>query len=217
MLAIAEFTLRSPALVLSATLGAVPEVAVRIESQPAMDPEVRRFFVRVTAEDFDAFEAALADDPSVAAPNVVTDAGSTRVYRLRLTDEVTVVSPAATTAGGIVLDMESRGAAWFLRLQIPDRDVLAEFRSFCRNEGVAFDLERLYHVERATESPSPLTDEQHRTLVTAYRTGYFDVPRRTTQRELADELDVSDSAVSQRVRRATAALVAETLVEEDPD
>lgn len=213
MLAVAEFTLRSRALVLSETLTEAPDAVVRLESQPATDPEVH-LFAHVTAEDFDAIEDCLTEDSTVAAPTVVTDTGATRIYRLRLTDAVTVVSPAATAVGGIILDMESRRDAWFLRLQIPDRDALAEFRAFCRSEGIEFDLKRLYRVERGTETPNALTDEQRRTLKTAYRTGYFDVPRRTTQRELADELDVSDSAVSQRVRRATAALVAETLLEE---
>jgi len=46
--------------------------------------------------------------------------------------------------------------------------------------------------------------DQRDALSRAVAAGYFEVPRRTTLVELADELDISDTAVSQRIRRGMA-------------
>lgn len=46
------------------------------------------------------------------------------------------------------------------------------------------------------------SDEQLQTLLTAYNMGFFEVPQEATSKELATELDVSQSAVSERLRRA---------------
>ncbi len=56
-----------------------------------------------------------------------------------------------------------------------------------------------------------LTDNQREILLLAYEAGYFDVPRDITQDDLAERLDVTDSAVSQQLRRAISMLIAATL------
>jgi hypothetical protein len=46
-----------------------------------------------------------------------------------------------------------------------------------------------------------LTEKQRSTLCRAWERGYFEVPRRVSLSDLADEMAVSDTAVSQRLRR----------------
>ena len=57
-----------------------------------------------------------------------------------------------------------------------------------------------------------LTDEQYEALTMACETGSVDVPRATDLDELAAELDISHQALSERLRRAQATLVRETLL-----
>lgn len=58
---------------------------------------------------------------------------------------------------------------------------------------------------------------QRETLLTAYRQGYFGIPRRTNQADLAEELEISDSALSQRIRRGVSKLIErDVLSEEEP-
>ncbi|MFB6224144.1 MAG: helix-turn-helix domain-containing protein, partial [Haloarcula sp.] len=45
------------------------------------------------------------------------------------------------------------------------------------------------------------TAEQQAALAAAHSEGYFEVPRGISQAELAKKLDISPSAVSQRIRR----------------
>ncbi|WP_135304698.1 helix-turn-helix domain-containing protein [Haloarcula amylovorans] len=54
---------------------------------------------------------------------------------------------------------------------------------------------------------SKLTDDQLAILETAYNHGYFDVPRETSATDLAEELDVAQSTVSERLRTAERTLL----------
>lgn len=47
-----------------------------------------------------------------------------------------------------------------------------------------------------------LSEEQLQTLVVAYEKGFFEVPQEVTSTEIAEELGLSQSAVSERLRRA---------------
>lgn len=56
-----------------------------------------------------------------------------------------------------------------------------------------------------------LTGKQHVTLAAAVDMGYFQVPRQADQSDLADELGVTEQAVSERLRRACETVVAEAV------
>lgn len=79
-----------------------------------------------------------------------------------------------------------------------------ELQSVTQNEepGEPLDSGRLTEV-----LVSKLTDEQLAVLETAYTNGYFDIPRETSATELADELDVAQSTVSERLRTAERSLL----------
>jgi len=217
MQAISELFLSSPNLALAPTIATNPDAHVTVESQPAMDPDRRRFFVHVHCDDFDAFDDALAEDYTVTEPLVLSESEGFRIYRLTLTDDVITVSPRMVELGGMVLTMASRGHGWRVELRISDRDTLVAFRSFCEANDIDYTLERLYQTDPGPDSGVGLTESQRETLLAAYDAGYFEVPRAASQADLAARLGVSDSAVSQRVRRAVAALVANTLAETRPE
>ncbi|MFC7142999.1 helix-turn-helix domain-containing protein [Halosimplex aquaticum] len=52
-----------------------------------------------------------------------------------------------------------------------------------------------------------LTDEQFTTVKAALDRGYYKVPREATLEELANELDVSHQALSERLRRGHRTLI----------
>lgn len=52
-----------------------------------------------------------------------------------------------------------------------------------------------------------LTAERYEVLTAAAERGYFDVPRRLTMTELAEELDISQQALSERLRRGHGTLI----------
>ncbi|WP_435158434.1 helix-turn-helix domain-containing protein [Haladaptatus sp. DFWS20] len=59
-----------------------------------------------------------------------------------------------------------------------------------------------------------MTSEQREAVVTAYKRGYFQIPRQTTLTTLAESFDISDSAYSQRLRRGLSIMIHETMIED---
>lgn len=207
MTLIVETHVAHPDLLLNRTIGAVPEVTIHIEAYPITDPDCPLLFLRVETDDPEAFETALAEDPTVADPLFVTGADGHRIYRVRVTAEPHLLSPKLASLTGRVVEAWSGDGGWFTRIEVPDREPIREFRRYCEDHGIEFTVNRLYRAEGRDGPLDRLTDEQREILLAAHEGGYFDVPRRMTQGELAAEFGVTDSAVSQRIRRAMGSLV----------
>jgi predicted DNA binding protein len=77
-----------------------------------------------------------------------------------------------------------------------------------------------YRVVSLTDAKFPpnsplgrLTEKQRRVLITAYKLGYYDVPRKITSEELARRLNLVKSTFSAHVRKAERRLLTEMLSE----
>lgn len=196
-----------PDLLLNHAIRTAPEATVRIEAYPITDPDCPLVFLRVETDDPGAFEAALDADPTVADPLFVTAVDGYRIYRVRVTDEPHLLSPKLAALAGRVVEARSGDGGWYTRVEVPDREPIREFRRYCEEHGIEFTVSRLYRAEGRDGPLDRLTDDQRETLLAAHAAGYFDVPRRTTQGELAADFGVTDSAISQRIRRAMGSLV----------
>ncbi|MFC4551166.1 MULTISPECIES: helix-turn-helix domain-containing protein [Halorussus] len=215
---VAEVHLRHPDLVLSHTITAVPEVTVRPEYQSDISSGSHRLFLSAVGDDFEAFEAALLEDPTVADPLRVDTFPDRRVYRVDLAPDAKQFTDKIAELGGRVLDTHSENGGWYVQMRIPSREMLVEFREYCLAEDVTFRLKQLYSPEPSELGyRTTVSDDQREMLVTAFEEGYYDIPRGISQNELAEKLDVSPSAVSQRLRRATAELIGRTLVESETE
>jgi len=49
---------------------------------------------------------------------------------------------------------------------------------------------------------SQLTEKQQEVLLTAYKLGYYDIPRKITSQQIADKLKIADSTVVEHLRKA---------------
>nr|WP_084383819.1 helix-turn-helix domain-containing protein [Halalkalicoccus paucihalophilus] len=66
--------------------------------------------------------------------------------------------------------------------------------------------------ERSKSGPwFGLTPIQRETLLLAIERGYYEIPRQCTTLKLAEELGVSDQAITERLRRAIVTLVSNTV------
>jgi predicted DNA binding protein len=70
----------------------------------------------------------------------------------------------------------------------------------------------VYEVDSAERVRFGLTEEQQEALVESYEHGYYEVPRDLDASALAERLDISHQALSERLRRATGALVEDALL-----
>ena len=100
-------------------------------------------------------------------------------------------------------------AGWFA-----DRETLARFRRYWQRNG-EFRLRRL--TPSAESDPGAgLTPPQREAIRTAYEMGYFEIPRTASLQEIATELDITASSLSERLRRAQTQLVESTVAAPDP-
>lgn len=64
-------------------------------------------------------------------------------------------------------------------------------------------------IERAVDTEDLLTDKQRETLETGVETGYYATPRETTLTELAEEMGVAKSTLSETLHRAEGTVISE--------
>lgn len=216
---VAEFEIRCDALPLVSVAGAVPEATVLLELQ-FNHGERPLFLATVTGGSPTALEEALTDAHDVREWTLVGRAGDTRRYQAfpalslkeQLGDRVDDLSEleALATADAIIERIEVRQDGWRQTGWFADRDAFGAFSSFWRRTA-GFRLHRLTRDGEPEPPGDGLTDRQYEALRTAHELGYFDVPRRASLDEIADELDVSASSASERLRRAQAQLIEETV------
>lgn len=198
---------------LKEALERAPEMTIDEEEEYLVDGTAS-FLFWAEGGDFDSFEAGLEDDPTVASVKQITDVETRRLYRVRTTER----GHQATTfqlwseLDLVLLELEGTVDGWTVRMRFPDREAFARNRRGVKERGRPFELLALYH-ETAAASPAEtkVTADQSEALVAAYESGYFDVPRTTSQSELAEQLDISSQSLSERLRRGTATLVEATL------
>ena len=121
--------------------------------------------------------------------------------------------------GGVVVEAICTSSGWTVTIRFDDHADLGECYRHCVSNGVQVSVASVRGPTSSDRDDSTfdLTDSQRQTLLEAHESGYFDVPRRTNLDELAQKLDVSDTAVSQRLRRGTARLVENALANPDED
>lgn len=148
---------------------------------------------------------ALSADPSVSLRRMCTERDGHRLCELEFDATVRLMTTVIAEESGIVRAAVARGGAWRLHLRYPRRSAVGETISRLERFGIQPTLAHIGETDRT--STLRLTEKQRETVETAYRRGYFEVPRGVSLGELADELDVSHQALSERLRRAQSALL----------
>jgi len=155
----------------------------------------------------------LLRDEDVEQAEVIDHAGDAVLVRVRWAERrhallETLVAVEATCSEGVV-----RNGTWHLKLRFPSREALSGCYQECLDRGVTLTVNGIYDDARPEHSrvSEALSDRQYETLRTAFETGYFAIPREITMEELAERLDISDTAASQRIRRGLQKLLAEEL------
>ncbi|WP_418282385.1 helix-turn-helix domain-containing protein [Halorubrum sp. DTA98] len=205
-----------PDLALAETIRSTSDVDISVIGDAGTDPQRTVYFFRIEATEFDAVEAEIAADHTVAEFSTVLETGAQRTYRIEYSDDAKLITPAIADRGGLTLETRSHLNGWMLRLQLEGHDVLHELNEYAIEEGIRFDIIELkQRGELDSGSESDLTAAQIEALVNAYRYGYYDEPREVSLDELAEILGISNTAASGRLRRGAARLIEETLVDDE--
>ncbi|WP_306054428.1 helix-turn-helix domain-containing protein [Natronococcus wangiae] len=197
-------------LVLMPTIEDVSGVTIRYE-YTVSSGEDTFLFVSVFGNEYEAVEEAIDADHTVSDSTRIAAFPNRTIYRVTLASALDPLPAQCSEEGLFVFKLTSGERGWIIRIYLPDRDALAVFREGCRDRGVSFRVRQLQESGSLDDATYFLTEQQHEILLLAYYAGYYDIPRRVSQGDLAEQLGVSTSAVSQRLRRAIAELIAATL------
>ncbi len=110
-----------------------------------------------------------------------------------------------------LLDVIGNSDGWQFRIRFPDHDSTTRFREACDERSISYEVRRIYSVDEFPSKQYGLTAEQREALSTAFASGYFHVPRKTSLSELAETLDISPQAASGRLRRGLERMLETTL------
>jgi predicted DNA binding protein len=100
--------------------------------------------------------------------------------------------------GGVVEQALATHRGWRLSVHFPDHQRLQEYWTVCRDRGYTVRIGRLGEAE---DHGDLLTTAQEDVLRLAQECSYFAIPRDAELSELATRLEISEQAVSERLRR----------------
>lgn len=217
MSVIAEFSVSSDDFALHHALTAAPDMVVDIERVVAtMEDRVMPYFW-VSGGDQTEFEDAFLDDDSVTNITKIEALDDAQLYRAEWTKNIETIVYAYVDIGATILNAIGRNGAWELKMRFDDRSNLQEFQEYCDEKEISFELNRLIDEEHPMASAQfDLTPTQRETLVTALESGYYEIPQEVTMNELADELGISQQALSKRFHQGHKNLVNSTLTISHP-
>lgn len=209
MATIAEIELDSADFALQGTLDTLDGIEFEIERVVAHDTDYVMPYVWVSGTDRDAIEDALSDDPSVEDIELESDNDDHWLYQMRWTDQIHTLVQLLVDEESTILTAFGKEGRWDLRVLFPDRDALSRTYDFYEDTDLSVTLRRVYDHDDARAKQYALTDEQREALTTGFEEGFFEIPRDITLDELADELDISHQALSERLRRAYGNMIQE--------
>ncbi|MFC6887733.1 helix-turn-helix domain-containing protein [Halorubrum trueperi] len=205
-------------LALVPTLKALDEITIRVVSQGTTAPGATDFPFLIEYKDRTEVESRLEGDPTVERYELVDWTDETGIYYISHTPETLLISTVVTEVNGFLVHTETKGSGWLVRLLLPDRKSLNTIWEYAMENDMTFKIIEIYGSEDAgTETSYGLTDEQTAALKTAYEEGYFGEPRKTSLDGVADEMGLSSTAMSGRLRRGMRNLVAATIVDLDDE
>lgn len=204
---ITELTIPAEQFALSETLSTVPETVVDVDRVVAhTSTEIMPYFW-TAGPDYEEFERAAKNDPSVEELTRIDEFEEEVLYRAKWVQNVECVVYTYTEPGATLLDVTGRDEHWELRLRFDDEDDLTQFRNYVSENRLRANVERLYKPSHPPSRSRPvLTEKQREVVIAGLRSGYYEIPRETRPSELAEEFGISQQALSKRFRRAHRAL-----------
>lgn len=205
-----------PDLALTHSINAISGADFGVVSDAGTDPQHDGHFFWIEAPDFTDVEAALEEDHTVGTFTPIVTQTQRRIYHIEYSEEAMLLTPAITDLGGLTLESKSSANGWILTIELLGRDDLYELKAFAIENEMQFDILELRQTTATTDPLQyGLTEPQIEALASAYTSGYYDETRQISLEELGAQLDISQTAVSGRLRRGSARLIEALLLNDE--
>jgi len=164
-------------------------------------------FIWVYGSDPAALREHLSADEHVGDVQILDQLNGATLVRVEWHSELNGFLENVRTQDGRVLTASGTPDRWEFQLRFHTSEDITTFQQACREEGISLEITSVHELRQseagaASGSTAELTAAQREVLVAALEGGYFSIPRKTTLVDLAKEMDISDQAVSERLRRA---------------
>lgn len=211
MSVVAELRVGGEEFELGRILGSIDGPEMELETMVPLGEQPVPLLV-VDGEGSGAFESRVGGHPSVERLAEVERRDGEVLYALDWDASRDRLLGAMAAVEAQLLTGRATGGVWAFEVRFPSREALSRFDERCREAGVDVAVDRIHDPTGAAGERFGLTERQRETLVRAVASGYYDIPRRRSTQELAEEFGVSDQAITERLRRGIVALVENTLV-----
>lgn len=214
---IAEFSIPATDFALRETLERCPDLEFEVDRVVAHDTARVMPFVWVSGGELENLTSILEADPTVETVNLLSEDDSGRFYRLAWADKARIIGYMVIEHDATVQRAIAANNEWTLRVLFPERSGISATDDFAKEYELSLDLDRVYGVNDLHRVQFDLTESQHTTLVESFEHGYYEIPREIGQSDLADTLDISHQALSERLRRGTGNLIENALVVDEDE
>jgi predicted DNA binding protein len=184
-----------------------PTIEIR-ETNTAEGGRLTTFCV-VRGGDLTRFESGLDGDGTVDEWRRLSGENGRRLYRIQTpqNSDDSIAYRKVIRLDGFLLSARASDSGWYVKANFPDRDAFRHYRVELGDYDI--DVEPTVIRDGGYHPPSEpfgISPEQEEILAEAVKLGYFEIPRGASLEELAGEVDISDQAASERLRRAQATL-----------
>lgn len=194
-----------------------------LSGPPVMDIELERIvptgdavmpFLWVEGDEYESFEQKVLASDSVDDLAALDNVDDGVLYRITWRADQNDIIQGITEAEGTVLEAFNSDDGWEFHIRFNDHDRLSQFYNYCTDQNIGIHIIRNYTLTERTESVKQfrLSNEQREALILALREGYFETPGQVSLSELADELGITQQAMSNRIRRGNKQVLNETLL-----
>lgn len=212
MSTIVEATVPADQFALHETFQELPETSFEMVRAVASGQENVNPFVWASGADQKDLQTALEADPSTSSVKLLVGSAGEFLFELEWALSASVAFDTLVGQNAYLLDAVASDDEWEFRLVFPERDAVSETFDTCQAYGLDLVMERIGEFTGSTRRGQfGLTEKQSASMLDAFEAGYYDVPRRIKQEELADRLGLSHQALSERLRRGHKTLVANAL------
>lgn len=211
---VVELALPPEQFALAETSAVVPDATFEAVRVAAHDHSSALALLHASSNEVEELDSAIRNDSTVEDTSCLLLEDDQALYRITWRQAVEEVLEVLLRRNGTLLAAQKGTDKWRIRLLFPDRVVVSKAYKNWRRHGLDLSVRRVNGVSDMTEyNGIALSPCQQETLIEAFQMNYYDVPRSVTLEDLANDLDVTHQALSERLRRGHRNLIGSTLCE----
>lgn len=212
MAIIIELSLPADQFELGRILAIEEEGTITLESMVSLGKRAVPFF-RLFDGATDVFEDAVGQSPAVNDIEVINVGDDETLYALDWEISDDSFFDGILGLDGHILEATGTSKTWMFEIRFPTHEALSDFQRHYSTNNINIDIEAIYNPTKPDAGPwFGLSAEQRETLSRAVQEGFYSIPRQASTVDLAESFDISDQAVTERLRRAISRLVSNTLL-----